>query len=356
MTLNIALLTEETFMREANGIHTAVRQLEATIPGRPGVRLVQRGEAPADVVHAHTVGARYLWNALVRKAPLVVSAHVTPGTCLGGVRFDRLCYALTRPYLRLAYNLADVVIAVSPAVTAELKELGVRSRVVELCNSVDRGHFRPELELRRRSRDRLGLDDEAFVVLGVGQAQPRKGLQNFVNVARMLPDMRFVWVGGRPFGRSTAAYEEISRLMQHPPPNVTFTGVVPLEEMPGYYNAADAFFFPSFQECFGYAVVEAAATGLPVLLRNNPEYAAYFFNHYLQAGDDAGFAATLQRLQADRAFYRQWQAEAQKLADHYSLDKYLEHLVTIYRQAAAAGRRSRNLIRRREPEGRRKHA
>lgn len=356
MTLNIALLAEEMFMREANGIHTAVRQLETTLPGRSGVRLLRQGAAPAGLVHAHTVGVRYLWHALARPEPLVVSAHVTPGTCLGGVRFDRLCYALTRPYLRFAYNLADVVIAVSPAVTAELKELGIRSRVVELCNSVDRAHFRPDPQLRQHYRARLGLSEEVFVVLGVGQAQPRKGLRTFVNVARMLPHMRFVWVGGRPFGRSTAAYEEISRLMQNPPPNVTFTGAVPLEEMPGYYNAADAFFFPSFQECFGYAVVEAAATGLPVLLRDNPEYASYFFHHYLQAGDDAAFAATLQRLQTDPAFYRQWQAEAQSLADHYSLDKYLEHLVTIYRQAAAAGRRSRNLIWRREPEGRRKHA
>lgn len=337
--LHVQLFAEPFFAREANGIHTALLQLRHRLPGRDNIHLVAPADATRpDVIHAHTVGPRYLLLSLQHRRRLVVTAHVLPDTCLGGVVFARLCQRLTTTYLRLAYNRARLVVAVSPPVQQALYQMGITSEVTLLCNGVDTAQFKPNPALRAAGRQQLKLPDDAFVVLSVGQIQPRKGVETMLAVAHQLPHFQFVWVGGRPFGRLTADYQALTQAIDNAPPNVTFVGAVPHEEMPAYYALADTLLFPSRQECFGYAVVEAAATGLPLLLHNIPAYRDYFYDHYLCAHDPAGYAIWLQRLHTDPAFYAQWQAQATTLAAQYDLDAFLNRLVTSYHQVAATAR------------------
>lgn len=333
--LRVQLFAEPFFAREANGIHTALLQLRHRLPGRGDIHLVAPADvARPDVIHAHTVGPRYLLLSLQHRRRLMVTAHVLPDTCLGGVVFAHLCQRLTTTYLRLAYNRARLVVAVSPPVQQALHQMGVTSEVTLLCNGVDTAQFKPNPALRAASRQQLNLPDDAFVVLSVGQLQPRKGVETMLAVAHQLPDCQFVWVGGRPFGRLTADYQTLTQAIDNAPPNVTFVGAVPHEEMPAYYALADTLLFPSRQECFGYAVVEAAAAGLPLLLHDIPAYRDYFYEHYLCAHDPAGYVALLQQLHTDPAFYGQWQAAAAALAAQYDLDLFLEHLAACYRQVA----------------------
>ena len=56
-------------------------------------------------------------------------------------------------------------------------------------------------------------------VLGAGQVQTRKGVLDFVNVAKQMPDVQFVWAGGFSFGRITDGYEELKKLQENPPEN-----------------------------------------------------------------------------------------------------------------------------------------
>ncbi len=328
--LTVRLLTEPAFVAQATGIATAVRQLRQAFAGRSDVRLAEDGSAPADVVHAHTVGPDYLLESWRNGDRLVVSAHVTPGTCLGGVHLGRLCYHFSRLYMRLAYNRARLVIAVSPAVRDELRAIGVRREIAVLANSVDRDFFRRGLRDRQEKRQGLGYGPDDFVVLGVGQVQPRKGVRTFARLAESLPDYKFLWVGGRPFGRVTAEYSALTRLMEQPPPNLTFAGMMDFEAMPDYYGLADAFVFPSHQETFGYAALEAAAAGLPLVLRDRPEFAGLFHKHYIPAADEAAFAAALRALREDDQQLAHWRNESALLAGRYDLQNYIERLVAIY--------------------------
>ena len=77
------------------------------------------------------------------------------------------------------------------------------------------------------------------MVLGAGQVQTRKGVLDFVNVAKEMPDVQFVWAGGFSFGRITDGYEELKKLQENPPENCKFLGIVPREEMVDLYNMAD---------------------------------------------------------------------------------------------------------------------
>jgi len=334
MNLKAYILAEPWLMREANGIATAVSQLHSVLGTGEGVELVETPGA-ADIIHAHTVGGRYLRHTLQHRQKLIVTAHIVPGSCLG-VRLEQWCNLFTRHYLKMVYNRARLVI--SPGGKEELLAFGVRAEIVAMPNVVDRARFARGWRQRQRDRRRLGIGNDEFVVLGVGQIQPRKGVWAFARVAATLPDTRFVWVGGRPFGRATADYKRLSGLLARPPANLTFTGMIALDKMPAYYGLADAFFFPSFQELFPIAVLEASAASLPLLLRDLPEYKGIFFDHYLSASSDAGFVKALQELHNSRAYSGHWRQEAGLIAARYDLQKNRERLVAIYESVANSAR------------------
>lgn len=288
--LKFEIIAEKRFIRQANGIYTAFVQLVDQLRKRDDIEIsVNTLSSQVDVIHTHTLGVHYLLKLLTCRDHLVTSAHVVPELFLGSLIFDKFCYGVAKFYLKFALNRARLVIAVSPVVKTQLERLGVTTEIIVLCNSVDRQQFRLDKHLRKRVRTQLGLSDDDFVSLCVGQIQRRKGIQTFLNVAEMLPHMTFVWVGGRPFGRLTADYDDMTKLVEQAPQNVRFMNAVDFEEMSDYYAMADVFFFPSFQENFAYAILEASSTRFPLVLRDNPEYPDLLSAHYLKADTDEGF-------------------------------------------------------------------
>src|SRR5690606_31398588 len=119
-----------------------------------------------------------------------------------------------------------------------------------------------------------------------GQVQPRKRLDTFIDLAHQMPDVYFMWVGGMPFGKLAADNAHMTQLMKTAPQNAIFPGIVDLKDIPAYYKASDIFLLPSVQETFGLVVVEAAAAGLPVVLRRLPDYKDTFGNDAWQCSED----------------------------------------------------------------------
>ena len=168
----------------------------------------------------------------------------------------------------------------------------------------------------------------------MGQIQPRKGVDDFVAVAEALPNVTFMWVGGRPYGKLTQGHERMTEVIKSAPKNVIWVGIVKLSKMPAYYAAADIYFMPSFQENFAFATIEAASTKLPLVMRDNPEYPDSIFTHYLKAGDAQGFIELIKKLIADPAFFIEYQNESDALANKYEINTYTDKIVKIYKDVA----------------------
>ena len=60
-------------------------------------------------------------------------------------------------------------------------------------------------------RKKYGINVDDFVVLGAGQVQNRKGVLDFAEVARKLPDITFIWAGGFSFGAITDGHNELKK-------------------------------------------------------------------------------------------------------------------------------------------------
>lgn len=127
-------------------------------------------------------------------------------------------------------------------------------RIIRIYNWVDVNKFKPldTTDLRKK----LDLEDK-FVVLGVAQNwYSTKGLKDFISVAKINPEMRFVLVG------NIVTDETL-------PENIISVGVLSdVNELVSYYSMADVFFNPSIRETFGKVTIEALSSGTPVVVYN----------------------------------------------------------------------------------------
>jgi 1,2-diacylglycerol-3-alpha-glucose alpha-1,2-galactosyltransferase len=334
--MRVNVISESAFTAQGHGVHTAFTETIDALKSHTDFDVQVNTSRPADVVHIHTTGPYALKKLLVDRGAKVVSAHVTPDSFVGSIKGAKYWYPLAKWYLRWFYNCADVVIAVSQEVEEQLRAMGVRKPVEMVPNTIDIAPFTPTTDSKTEARKRLGIDKGAFVVICSGQVQPRKRVDSFVACARALPDVDFIWVGGIPFGQIAADHKAMQELMDAPPANVMFTGVIDRAEVVDYYLAADVFFLPSVQETFGIVIVEAAAAHLPLLLRDIEQYRVTFKGGYESGKDDAEFHNKIKRFKEDNAYYKKWAMAAQSVANTYSSVRGAKLIASAYERAIAA--------------------
>ncbi len=332
--LRVNMVSESEHTTKAHGVHTAYVEMATALEKRDDVELI-RGEftklIDCDIVHIHTVGPM-TWPKLFQRGPKkVISAHVVPDSFIGSFVLAKHWSFAARWYLRWFYGRADLLLAVSEETRRDLLAMGVTSPIEVITNSVDTEKYQKPAVPRDAVRKKLGIPENAFVVIGAGQVQPRKRVDSFINAARKLPNVSFVWMGGVLFGAIASEGSAMRRLMDSAPENVIFPGVVPLEEMVSYYHAADLFWLPSDQETFGLVVVEAAASGLPVMVRDIPDYDATFGEDALRVNDKTSVSA-ITELRDNPARYKAWQQRAKSLATRYDSKRTAEQLVKLYGQ------------------------
>ena len=157
-------------------------------------------------------------------------------------------------YLALLHNRCVCTYAPSGPAAEECRRHGLR-RVSVLPRGVDITAFSP----RYRSdavRRRWGVSADQVVFLYAGRLAPEKNLLRLAELTRAMPDSRLVVVGDGPY-RATLARQFGSA--------VSFTGYLHGEDLAAAYASADVFAFPSLTETFGLVLLEAMASGLPVL-------------------------------------------------------------------------------------------
>jgi glycosyltransferase involved in cell wall biosynthesis len=269
--VRVSYYVEDQLFFRYIGCATAARSLYAALDGVDGIELAwKRGTADADLVHYHTFGPLALHNRRRSRGVSVLTAHSTPRINQGNIAFAR---RINRLYPRI-YAGFDHVVTISDSCHREVTAMLPDTPVTQIPNGVDRERFRPDAALGAAFRERYGIGGDERLVLSVAQMTPRKGIYDFFALAERHPGVRFVWVGGLPYSVLSKNYARIAALRERAGPNVLFTGYVDRIEAP--YAAADAFFMGSHAETFGLVVLEALASGLPVIARSIPEFREIF--------------------------------------------------------------------------------
>jgi len=136
-------------------------------------------------------------------------------------------------------------------------------------NGVDTHYFRPDV------RPMEQYQDGKLNIVFLGRLEYRKGanylLKAFLDVKRQMPNTRLLICG--PGTRLRARYERWVK--RNRLEDVIFTGAISNEELPRYYRTADIFCAPNTSsESFGLILVEAMATGRPVVASNIEGFAS----------------------------------------------------------------------------------
>ncbi|GLI27366.1 hypothetical protein ARHIZOSPH14_16080 [Agromyces rhizosphaerae] len=245
-------------------------------------------------------------------------------------------FSYARDAIRYRGRTHRAVVALSAAAAAELRAVyrRVRPRVVVIPNGVDLERFHPpSADERRAAREALGLGADERVALFIGHEFARKGLSHAIRALPHAPGVLLLVVGGNGELIAQAQAEaEAAGIARR----VHFTG--PRLDPRPFLAASDMFVLPSAYEANALVVLEALASGLPVVATRvgyAPEIIMDGSNGFLVARDEVEIGARLAQLaEADPAEWRtrarasvaghSWSAVAQRylaLADELAAER-----------------------------------
>lgn len=230
--------------------------------------------------------------------------------------------AFLRAYMPSFCKTCELVIAPSAGLRDVLVKLGVDSPIEVIPNGVD---ITPFAEVEQPiPRQKFGFSQEDFILTYMGRLGVEKNLpfllRSFAGIADTYENANLLVIGGGPEQENL---EERVRLMDLGN-RVHFTGMVPYNELPSYMASADAFVTASVSEVHPLSVIEALATGLPVVGIRSPGISDTIVdgeNGYLAQDEDlAAFTAKISRIVTDTENREKMSQRAKESASSYSIE------------------------------------
>lgn len=309
---------------EGQGVGSAYDEQVALVKDKLKDRfeIRENSKKDADILHHYTVDLGNYMKMISTKGVNVAHVHFLPTTLDGSIKLPDTIFSVFKRYVISFYNKADYLVVVNPTFKEELIKNDIDGdKVVYIPNYVSKEtFFKKDQKQVEEIRKKHNLKKDDFVVLGVGQVQTRKGVMDFIDVAKKMPDVKFVWCGGFSFGKITDGYEELKKIYDNPPKNVQFLGIVPRNNMNDMYNMADILFMPSYNELFPMSILEAVNSQKPLLLRDLDLYKDILFKKYMCSDNNEGFIEKIKILRNDSKEYEKYSKYSKDISDFYSAD------------------------------------
>lgn len=282
-----------------------------------------------DLVHVSTpdiLGTRAQTFAKQLGVPIVASLHTRFETY-----FEHYGLGWARPLaeaqLRRFYRRSDHVLAPTPGIVEEMKQLRADDQVSLWSRGVDGELFHP----KRRDmgwRRTQGFGDDELVLLFFGRLVLEKGVRDYVAIVQRLRDqglpVKPLVVGAGPVADEFRALGD-----------AVLTGHLDGPELAGAVASADILVHPSRTEAFGNVVLEAMASGLAIVSADT-DSSRQLIEHgrsglLAMAKDAEAFAAEVASLAANPDWRRKLGAEAYKANSRFSWDAASDSALEAYR-------------------------
>lgn len=295
---------------------------------------------PVNVVHCHY--SKDLWAVvpalkMAGKVPLILVKHI-------GTQKPK------RDILhRFLYKNVDFIIANSNIICQNiLNTHPVTPKQVGMIHlGIDMQRFSPNSALRREVRREFGYTDENLVIGIVGRLQVGKGHLEFLKMAEYLGEryshLRFLIIGGATYGEEAEAAQIRMKVQNSPLQNrIRLTGF--RNDIHRLLNALDIFVFPSHAEAFGLVLLEAMATGLPVVSSNCDGVVDIVTNRVegllVPPKEVAQLTAAVEELvQSPELRHRLGQKGRQKVKAQFDLEQMVDKIEDLYFTLALSNNR-----------------
>ncbi len=288
-----------------------------------------------DILEAENFDVIHLHEPLLPALPVTVLRHshsVNIGTFHAFAQ-SNYAYFYGKPILRYFVRKLHGRIAVSPA-ARDFVSVYFPGTYEIIPNGIDYERFARSPEPFEKYRH--GGPN----ILFVGRLEKRKGLKYLIRamggVWEQFPKARLIVVGSGPL------LDDYRRLVEtHGHDKVEFVGFVSSDDLCRYYQSCDLFCAPSTgQESFGIVLLEAMASGKPIVASDIPGYRSVV-KHGVEGllvppKNEPALTASLVRLLSDPDLMAQMSAAGKKRAEMFSWDKVAERVLAYYEEVLAS--------------------
>lgn len=294
-------------------------------------------------IHSATpgpVGLAALAIARILGLPIFGTYHTALPEYAQYLTHDGAVEGIVRKYTAWYYDQMDVVLAPSQSTAADLMETGIAPGKIRIFpRGIDIERFHPS-KRGRILEERHGLGD-GIRLLYVGRISKEKNLPLLERSFRALVEasrvpLALVVVGDGPY-RS-----QMERSMQGLP--CVFTGALEGEDLAAVYASCDLFVFPSTTDTFGNVVLEAQASGLPVVVTDvgGPcENVVHGKTGWIaDASAPDGFSNAIRMLIQDGKARKRMGAEARRAMEERSFAKAFDQTWEFYTTAGSGSSES----------------
>ena len=232
-----------------------------------------------DIMHLNFYGPKsYMMAKKARKRgkKVVYHAHSTEEDFRNGFIFSKQIAPLFKKWLIKCYSLGDVIVTPTPYSKRLLEGYGIKKKIYAISNGIELDKFKHDPEARVKFRKRYNYNEDDKVIIGIGLYIERKGIVDFVELAKRMPEYKFIWFGYSPLSVAT---KNVRDAVNTKLDNLVFAGYVEQEIIVEAMNGCDVYLFPTFEETEGIPIIEACACKTNAIVRDIP-----IFEDWLEDG------------------------------------------------------------------------
>ncbi len=231
-----------------------------------------------DILHINTYFLKSYFLAKKAKKKgkkIVYHAHSTEEDYKNGFIFGKQTSYLFKKWLIHCYRLGDVLITPTPYSKRLLEGYqGLEDKkIYAISNGIDLDFFHKDQKEGEKFRKTYGYKSSDKVIIGIGLYIERKGIVDFVELAKRMPEYQFIWFGYSPLATATRPVRKAVRTKLD---NLIFAGYVEKEMIRAAMSGCDLYLFPTFEETEGIPIIEACACETNAIIRDIPIFDGWF--------------------------------------------------------------------------------
>lgn len=224
-----------------------------------------------DIIHINFYGLKSYFMAKKAKKKnkkVIYHAHSTEEDFRNSFKFSNQLAPIFKWWICKCYKLGDHIITPTPYSKKLLEGYGLKN-ISAISNGIDTNFFKKDELLGERFRKKYNFKENDKVVMGIGLYLERKGILDFVELAKRLPQYKFIWFG---YTDLKLVPKKIRKAVTTNLPNLIFAGYVEPEMIKGALSGADLYIFPTLEETEGIPIMEACACKQKALIRDIPVF------------------------------------------------------------------------------------
>ena len=269
--MKVLLYTENERMVGKSGLGKAIKHQMKALDS-VGIKYITNPKEDYDILHINTYFPKSYFLAKKAKKngkKIVYHAHSTEEDYKNGFIFAKQTSKLFKKWLIKCYSLGDVI--VTPTIYSKKLLQGYKGlenkKIYDVSNGIELDFFKKDEKLGEEFRKKYGYTKDDKVIFGIGLYIERKGIVDFVELARRLPEYKFIWFGYSPL---LAATKPVKKAVHTKLDNLTFAGYVDQEMIKAAMSGGDLFLFPTLEETEGIPIIEACACKCNAIIRDIP--------------------------------------------------------------------------------------